>query len=299
MSTGTWLQQQERGTDLGIRTLLWTTRLFGREGGRLLLRPIALYYALFGGAVGRASREYLSRLYEDPGPRRVYRHVLTFAECALDRVFHASGQTAPFDIGRHGSQHLARLRRERRGALLLGAHLGSFEVLRAMGRDEGLPVNILAHFRNARRITAFLKAVAPDFAGRVIEIDPDAPHFILAVRERIESGELVAVLGDRTGLGEASTEVRFLGGPARFPSGPFTMAAALRCPVYLTFGLYHPPRRYMLYCEPFAERVELTRGRREEEVRAYVQRYARRLEHYCRLAPMNWFNFFPFWSEPS
>ena len=68
--------------------------------------------------------------------------------------------------------------------------------------------------------------------------------------------------------------------------------------MYLAFGLYEEPNRYALYCEPFAERVVLPRASRADALAAYAARYAARLEHYCRLAPYNWFNFYDFWSCP-
>ena len=88
----------------------------------------------------------------------------------------------------------------------------------------------------------------------------------------------------------------FLGGRARFPTGPFVLAAVLHCPVLLTFGLHHAPNRYDLYCEPFAERSTCRAPRAKRRCASYVQRFASRLEHYCRLAPDNWFNFYDFWS---
>ncbi len=81
-----------------------------------------------------------------------------------------------------------------------------------------------------------------------------------------------------------------------FPAGPYLMAAALRCPVYLAFGLYEAPDRYHVAYEPFAERIELPRGPgREPALRAWVARYAARLEHHCRAHPHNWFNFYDYW----
>jgi predicted LPLAT superfamily acyltransferase len=105
----------------------------------------------------------------------------------------------------------------------------------------------------------------------------------------------VAILGDRAGHGK-SVRARFLGHEAEFPAGPYLLAATLGCPLYLTISIYTAPNRYDLYCEPFASEVALPRGSRQEALAALVQRYADRLEHYCRLAPYNWFNFFPFWS---
>jgi predicted LPLAT superfamily acyltransferase len=88
-----------------------------------------------------------------------------------------------------------------------------------------------------------------------------------------------------------------LGEPARFPAGPFIIASLLQCPVYLVFGLFHRPNRYDLYCEPFAERVQLPRKTRQQALTTYAQKFADRLEHYCRLGPYNWFNFYDFWSS--
>ena len=290
-----WMTRPERGTVLGIQATLLFCRVFGRRGAGALLAVITFYYALFAGAARRASQDYLRRIGQPHGFWASWRHIYTFARCALDRVFLVRGETARFRITHTGIEHLRALQEQGRGALLLGAHLGSFEAMRASSVDKRLPIHILAYWQNAKMINDFLRTVRADFDVRVIPIDPRDTSYILAAKEAIERGELVAVLGDRVGVNEKTCTAEFLGAPARFPTGPYTLAALLKCPIYLTFGLYHGPDRYDLYCEPFAEQLELPRGRREAATAAHVQRYAERLEHYCRLAPLNWFNFYEFW----
>ena len=114
----------------------------------------------------------------------------------------------------------------------------------------------------------------------------------------IKAGEIVSTMGDRVGAEGKSATATFFGSPARFPTGPFLLAHLLACPVYLSFGLYFEPNRYELFCEPFAEKIALPREGRDQALAALAQRYATRLEEYCRRAEYNWFNFFEFWEEP-
>ena len=276
--------------------MLAVCRVLGRRLARVILYPVVLYFVALSPLARRTSRQYLRRIGQQHGFAAVYRHCLRFAQCTLDRVFWASGQTGLFAVTRTGGEHLAAVARSGRGALLLGAHIGSFEALRAMASVHTLPLNIVGYFKNARLITTVVEKLNPKLALRVIAVEPGV-DFVLRLKERIEAGEIVALLADRVDLADRAVEVEFLGGTALLPSGPYMLAAMLGCPVYLTFGLSHPPNRYDLYCEPFADRIILARGNREADARAYAQRYAERLEHYCRLAPENWFNFHHVWKE--
>ncbi len=294
----TWLSSRERGALHGMRFVMWLATLFGRWPARVVLRFVAGWYYLFDRSARRASAEYLERLHGTAPTRRdVYRHLVTFAHVTLDRVFMLRGDTRGLEFTRTGDEYVQTLARERTGAIFLGAHLGSFEAMRAKAEGDHIPLNILGYFANSKVVTALFEALNPDLSARVIHIEPGTVGFILEARGRLADGELVAIHGDRVGLNESTIEVDFLGAKARFATGPLTMAAVLRCPVYLTFGLYQAPNRYDLHCEPFADRVVLPREDREAALQEYVQRYAKRLEVYCRKAPLNWFNFFDFWGR--
>jgi predicted LPLAT superfamily acyltransferase len=293
-----WLEVAERGSALGIWFVVGVCRLLGRRGGRLLVWPLVLYFVALGPTARRASRDYLERLGLPHGFGAIFAHCLRFAHCTLDRLFWATGQSRRFEVTSTGREHLDAALAGKRGALLMGAHLGSFEAMRGMAAGRALPLNVVGYFKNARLINGVLARLNPGTMTRVISVEPGV-DFVLRLKERIEAGELVALLADRVGLGDRVVEATFFGGRVSLPAGPYWLAAALGCPVLLTFGLFREPNRYELYCEPFAERIELPRGAREEGARHYVERFAVRLEHYCRLAPDNWFNFYDFWRSPS
>jgi predicted LPLAT superfamily acyltransferase len=293
-----WLDVAEVGSVWGIRFVVGLCMVFGRGLGRAFLRVLILYYVCLHGTARRASRDYLRRVGAPAGFWDAYRHLLTFADVALDRLLFAAGKFSLFHIESHGREYLERLARERRGALLVGAHLGSFEAMRAGAVTQSLPINMVVNFKNARQMQAVLEQLDPSANVRLISVDEGSVDFVLRIRECIERGEMVAILADRVGGGGRAVKAGFLGDEASFSAGPFVLASVLRCPVLLTFGLYRGGNRYDLYCEPFAEQLELPRKRRDEALAEVVQRFAARLEHYARMAPSNWFNFYDFWSNP-
>jgi predicted LPLAT superfamily acyltransferase len=283
---------------LGIRFVFWLATLFGRWPARQFIRMLAIFYAAFDRNARSASRAWLERVHARPVSWfEVYHHISIFAQVALDRIFLLEGKTDVFNVSRTGNEHLIKLAREGRGAILLGAHLGSFEAMRASADEESFPVSIVGHFENARMINALLSEIDPEMAESVIHVGDDPVGFALAIRDRLAQGHMIALLGDRIGLNEKTVSVDFFGKSALFPAGPFILAAALRAPVYLVFGLYYEPNRYELFCEPFAERIELPRAERGEALQRMVQQYANALQRFCRKAPDNWFNFYDFWGE--
>lgn len=294
-SKAAWLSKEERGTVLGIRFVVWLCNLAGRTVARALVYVIAFYYVLFAGYGRRASRAWLTHVLGTTATlRQVYRHIATFALVTLDRVFLLQGRSELFELTSNGNEHLEALSARKQGALLLGGHIGSFEALRARAGGRGFDLYILAHAGNAKKISQVLSAVAPESELRVI--NAGSVSSMLRAKEVVESGAMIAILGDRVGLNNKTVEVTFMGRPAPFPTGPFLLASSLRCPVLLVFGLYLGGNRYALYCEPFADKVTLPRGDREGALREYVQAYAARLEHFAKAHPYNWFNIYDFWN---
>jgi predicted LPLAT superfamily acyltransferase len=287
-----WTRRAERGSAALIRFIVWFARRAGRPPARVLLRVITTYFFLFARAARRASREYLGRcLGRAPTLAEQYRHFFAFAAATLDRVFFLEGRFDLFEIELHGAELF-----DERGVLLMGAHLGSFEAMRSLGRGRSRAVAMAMYEDNARKVQSALAAVAPERVGDIVALGRlDA---MLRLRERLEAGAVVGVLADRTLGDEPVIRLPFLGVPAPFPTGPMRMAAALRARVLFMAGLYRGGNRYEVRFEPLADFTSLehlTRAERDRHVKEAVAAYARRLEHYCRAAPDNFFNFYGFW----
>jgi predicted LPLAT superfamily acyltransferase len=289
------MEQRERGNLAALRFMTWLTRSLGYRTASLLLAPICLYFLVFAPRARAASREFLGRVHGRPARLgEVYGHFHVFASTLLDRIEVLRGRNVDFELRVHGGEAIDAALAPRRGCLLLGSHLGSFEVLRVVdGTRRRLAVNLVMHEANARHASRWARALAPELAARIIA--SGTPETLLRVRECLERGEPVAMLGDRVLDGERAVSCDFLGAPARFPTGPLLAAAMLGVPVVTFFCLRRGPRRYDAYFELLAERIEAPRVERDQAVAHQVQAYVARLEARARAAPDNWFNFYDYW----
>ena len=301
-----WLQQQEKSNLAILKLMVWISLTFGRSIGRLVLYGITAYYVLFAPKARRCSRAYLSRaLGRWAEWKDGFLHVLAFASTIHDRIYLLNDRFDLFDIEIIGAEALNTALARQPGALLIGAHLGSFEVLRAVGRGRaGLKVAMLMYEANARKINAALQAINPGASTDIIALG--RMESMLEARDKLDQGYLVGMLADR-GLGDDAppqgdflrgmVDCEFLGKMAPFPVGPFRMAALLRRPVFFMAGLYLGGNRYQIHFEPLADFSATPRAERAAAIRVAQQHYTDRLSHFCRIAPYNWFNFFDFWQK--
>jgi predicted LPLAT superfamily acyltransferase len=301
-ATAAWTQHGERGNRFVLRLMAWIAVTLGRPVARALLHPIAWYFLAFAPTARRHSARYLARaLGRAPTLADRYRHIHCFAATVLDRVYLARGRTQDFDLRLEGAPMMDALVARGHGALLIGAHFGSFEALHAVGASRpGLRVAMAMYPDNARLIHEALQAIAPGFHLDIIAIG--RPGSTLAVRDWLDGGGLVGMLGDRV-LGHEGQrgliELPFLGHRARFSDGPFRLALLLKRPLVFMAGVYRGGNRYDVRFEPLADfsAPQPDAATRDNLLRDALQASVQRLESLCREAPTNWFNFYDFWNE--
>ncbi|MGE0797334.1 MAG: acyl-CoA synthetase, partial [Lautropia sp.] len=253
-----WKDHRERSNHRMLGLARHLTTWLPRGVARALLVPAVLYFVATSAAARRSSRQFLARaLPRPPSLADVFRHFMTFATVVLDRAYLVRDDLAAFDFELEGRERIEAVRVAGRGGFLIGAHLGSFEALRALGRDAGAragaPMRIVMVMfeENARMINAALAALNPKLADDIIGLGRS--DSMLRVKVALDDGAIVGVLADRLLDHDAGSQDRrlvpFLGRPAAFPAGPFRLAALIRRPVLLMLGIYEGGNRYRLVFE--------------------------------------------------
>ena len=290
-----WLAQRERGHRWAYQSMLWIALRMGRKTARALLYPICTYYVLFSWTASRGIRIFLRRALQcRPTLTDLFHQYHAFASTLLDRTFLLTKRHEEFDLNIRDIDILLDRVDRQQGCLLLGSHLGSFEILRATGlATRNVPIKLLMHQENAPILNDVLGKLDPSMLDSIIPVGE--PETMLHAKECLDAGGLVGMLGDRALKHEKVVPCQFFGHTAQFPSGPMLLASILKVPVVLFFCLYRGGGRYDIHFELFAETVTIPREDRAQGLQEWTQRYVHRLEAYCRMAPNNWFNFYDFW----
>ena len=304
-----WAHLEERGIYFGLRLMVWTYRVLGRGFFSVLLMPVMVYFFLTARSARQASQDFLAGVYETPegaqalkrrpGWRASFRHFYEFGQSVLDKVAAWVGDIEVDDIVFENEAVLDAVVREGRGLVLIGSHLGNMEVCRALSNRNGAPpLNVLVHTKHSENFSKLMREINPGAIVSLIQTTEVGLDTAIILQGAINRGEIVVIVGDRTpeSLSGRHSWARFLGRDAPFPQGPYILASLFKCPVQLIFCI-KKRNRYHIAFEPFADRIELPRARRNAALQLYISRFAERLEFHAVRAPFQWFNFFDFWAQ--
>lgn len=299
-----WSTIGETGTILGMKLLLLMYRIFGRRVFQLILIPVIGYYYLRNRYAREASKQYLALLsiFIEPSERaqlKPFKHFLMFGEVILDKFLVWMGKIGRADVIFETPGVLGRLDKNKKGGVIIVSHLGNIEVCNALGQQlPDIRFTLLVNTAHAEKFNSLMERLNSNSRVKVLQVQEMSPATAIVLSERIAEGEYIVIAGDRTpATGQARVSaVNFLGERASMPQGAFILASLLKCPVYLMFCLKQESQ-YHIYVELFAEQLKIPRKQRQEVVTKMVQAYASRLGFYCTKAPLQWFNFFPFWED--
>ncbi|XZG71017.1 LpxL/LpxP family acyltransferase [Chitinibacteraceae bacterium HSL-7] len=300
-----WARIGEAGFTGGMKTMLWINRHVGHWPFRLVLYPVVTWYVVTRGIARRASFEYLQKLHAHSGGKtpaptlaNVIRHFAAFSDAMIAKLDAWQGRIAPERVSASGREHMLRLLEAGRGGVIVTAHIGNFEVARTLSLARaGLKLNILVHTRHAERFNALLAELAPDVGVNLIQVSDLSAATAAMLAERVDAGEFIVLAADRIPVnGGGTVDVPFLGHDAHFPVGAFVLAAVLGCPLLAMITTFDHGR-YQMRITQLAEKLTLPRGRREAALQEAVALFVAELERAVHASPLQWFNFFPFWSR--
>ena len=306
-----WSLLAERGSYWGIYFLLKVNQYFGRWLFRLFIWPIVFYFFVTGRTSRRASMTFLQKVYQQPGQTvfadkpgywQSFKHFISFAESALDKIDGWSGKLQNQDILYHNKDIYDELVKHRRGAVFIGSHLGNLEVCRALNKHSNTRVNVMVFTHHAVEFNRILKKIDPKMDVNLIQVTEVSADLAIRLKQRLDDGEHIVIAADRTSASSFGrvSKVDFLGETACISQGPFILASLMDCPVYMMFCFKANKganKGFEMMFDTFEQPFQCPRKQRQQMLQQQITRYVERLSFYCLKYPYQWYNFFDFWLD--
>ncbi len=287
-------QGKSRGMPWGYRIFVGILNRWGVLPAYVLLRFVAFYYFLFS---YKASKNVLTYFRQKIGygPAKslikLYRNYYLLGQSIIDKVVILSGIPNKFTFDFDGEEHLHKIAGLQRGGLLLSAHLGNWEIAGHLLKRLGTRINIVMFDGEHRQIKEYMAEVTGKRQVNVILIKNDLSH-IYAINEAFKNNELVCIHADRFMEGNKTLTSEFLGGKARFPMGPFVLAAKFKVPVSFVFAMKETDLHYHFFASEIKDYAHLSKDALMQQI---LDDFVAEMESKIKKYPEQWYNYYNFW----
>lgn len=286
-----WKGKSKTGA-LGYRIFVFILRLAGIRISYFVLRFVALYYFLFSYSSSRPMYRFYRRMgYSIFGAlAALYKNYYQFGQTLIDKVAVIAGIPNRFSFDFDGEENLHAIVAEKKGGLLMSAHVGNWEAAGQLLQRLNTTINIVMFDGENAQIKEYLEKVTGRKSFNVIYVKNDLSH-IYQISEALSRNELVCMHSDRFLPGNKTLSASFLGEEAKFPEGPFVLALRLKVPIVYVYGFKESPGHYHFYSTPI-KRMDRSKG---DTTQTILDDYVRNLEQMIRRYPHQWFNYYDFW----
>jgi len=292
-----WKEQKERSNSFTLKLICWIALHLSRKFARLLLWPITIYFFITSSSIRFSSNKYLQRIPSKNGNIwQVINHIHHFAAVILDRLYFLTGRMDMFNLQVNNRECLNEVIVSDKGAILLGAHIGSFDASRCVAEEDSrASLKILMHRNHNAMITKIMDELNPSLADLVIDLTDS--FVLLKIKEELTKGCLIGILGDRVLKTEKEVKCNILGGAINIPEAPFSLAIILGVPIIVFFAIYDHSNKYILYHFKIYDGKKIKRSERKQAINDVAQLYVEKVEFIVKEHPYNWFNFYNYWSD--
>ncbi len=287
-------QGKSKGTPLGYRIFVWVLKTFGVLPAYFLLRFVTLYYFFFS---FKASKQIYSLYRSKLGYGRLasisklYKNYFLLGQSIIDKVVLMSGIKNKFSFNFDGEENLVKIAELKKGGILLSAHIGNWDIAGHLFTRLQTPINIVLYDAEHEQIKEYLEGVTGKRNVNIIVIKNDLSH-IYAISDAFAKNELVCMHADRFLPGNKTVTTAFLGQDAKFPVGPFLLAATFKVPVSFVFAVKETKLHYHFFASEVKDYSSLSKDRLITEM---LNDYATEMETKLKNYPEQWFNYFNFW----
>jgi len=322
-----WSQYKEKAAGYWhVKLLLILFKLFPVVILRVIAFPVGFFYFLFSKRGRAESRRFLQKaapfIIKPETAQKCrsrfgpLRHIVSFSLNLVEKIESWGGKFLFKNINFQNDdvEELIRELEEGKGVFVITSHLGNIELLRGLaslnrtGVSRKIPITAVIDMEVNKNFSRMLKELNPQSNFDIINASEIGPHTVIMLEDKLASGDMVTIAGDRTAAGshaagspgkEKNFMIPFLGESAAFSPGIFYLAVLMKAPVYFIFALRRKDLsikpEYDMHVHKSTLSFECSRKERLNRSSLLARSFAELLERYCKETPFQWYNFYDFW----
>lgn len=304
-SSVTW-NGHARGGKFGNWILKQVTRYLGLRAAYACLLFVVPYFYIFAPKARRSINEYWKIVSPQMGlfarQIQILRHFYGYAQVLLDSVCQSFHKQNIFVVNAHGIENIAQAFHTKEGAILLTAHVGGWDLgASLLEKEHKLSEEFhIVQYQSSKLNFEKLKESTGTQSRKNLFIEQGSlqsdPHLIFKIRELLDMGLPVGLMGDRP-LGNHYELIPFFGKLAPFDVTAFRIAAACKRPILFSFGFKGKGSTYDFYANDLRFYNYSQSSARALQCYGWATEYVEVLEEMLKRYPLAWYNFFPFWSS--
>jgi predicted LPLAT superfamily acyltransferase len=262
------------------------------------LRFVSFYYFLFSKPNKYIRQYFIQAHHYSPLKARlaIYKNNFMLGQTIIDKVATMAGAKNPFKVIHKNGEMLDELTAIGKGGILVSAHIGNWEVAGQGLNRLGTAFNVLMYSNEKQDVKQYMDGVMKEKKINIIAIDEETKSHIIELHKAFSNNELVVMHGDRYREGAKTLTANFFGKPAKFPAGPFIMAAKFGVPLCIVFAVKTDKHTYQFSTE---KPIQVDRVRGEAQLEKVCQdlllQYVAKVEETAKAFPHQWFNYYDFW----
>ena len=288
-----------RGKVIGYRIFEWSLKYLGLDFAYFLLLFVSAYFVFTSGKAFRSTFYYFhSRLKFNLLKTIIFifKNYYLFGQVIIDKTVMLGVFKHLLRLNLEGKEYL---RQMKDGGILISGHIGNWEVGGQVLDFMEKKINVLVFDAERQAIKNYMSEVLTDRLVSLISIGDDYNHLI-EMKKVLGNKEIIAMHGDRFISGNKTIMIDFLGEPAPFPLGPWLLASYFKVPVSYVFAIKESRTSYRFFATPI-KMIPYTRNpaHREETLVNSMKEYVSELEMMVKKYPVQWYNYYDFWKQPS
>lgn len=214
-----------------------------------------------------------------------------FSTVIVDRFAMYAGKRFKIEI--EGYEKFKELSQGESGFVQLSSHTGNYEIAGYSLVAKEKRFNALVYGGEKASVMANRNRLFDSNNIRMIPMADGMEHLFI-IDQALSNGEILSIAADRVFGSDKVFPLRFMGGEAIFPQGPFIIAAVRNLPVLFVTVNKSGIKRYRISCR----RIEYpTSGPTRVKARQIAESYVKLLEDQVRKHPAQWYNYFEFFKQ--